>query len=274
MPVVLADSADEDVFPFPASLDWSEIAVVAPILTDRTDVAELAAMLRAEGPEAREKRRDAGAAAFDNHLDYIGNARGVADAFLRELAAAREHRAELEKRRLVSREPEPKRPPGLRAGGGGGGDACPTVALLLGHPRSGTTALEELLFLRKGAHVVDEPLAAFQTRAPKYPISVDKVRAKLTGSARTQGFATLGGALACNRTALMTLLDHDHGFRQFTHAIPEDLFPEARACRNTLLLPQHEQYRRKKCLSALAGPVLDRWAGNCAATAVRASKVI
>ena len=88
VPVVLADSADEDVFPFPASLDWSEIAVVAPIPTDRTDVAELAAILRAEGPEAREKRRDAGAAAFDNHLDYIGNARGVADATARTVAVA------------------------------------------------------------------------------------------------------------------------------------------------------------------------------------------
>jgi hypothetical protein len=41
-----------------------------------------------------------------------------------------------------------------------------------------------------------------------------------------------------------------------------------------LLLPLHEHYRRKKCLTALAGPVVDRWAGNCAATAVRASKVL
>ena len=151
--------------------------------------------------------------------------------------------------------------------GGDGGAKCPTVALLTGHPRSGTTAAEELLFLREGAHVVDEPLAQFQNRAPKWPNSVDHARGKLTLRARAKGYATLGGALACDRAALRTLLEHNHGSRQFTHTIRGDLVPAAQACGN-------KPYRQRACLDGLAGRVVDRWSQECAATTVRASKLI
>ena len=131
VPVVLADRADQDVLPFPASIAWGKIAVVAPTLTNETDLKRLAASLRADRPR-RERRRVAGAAAFASHLDYIGNARGVADAFLRELSVARGRRAALEAQSVPR---EPARLPGLRVDGGGGDGACPTVALRARPPR-------------------------------------------------------------------------------------------------------------------------------------------
>ena len=101
---------------------------MAPTLTNETDLKRLAASLRADRPR-RERRRVAGAAAFASHLDYIGNARGVADAFLRELSVARGRRAALEAQSVPR---EPARLPGLHVDGGGGA-RCPTVALLTGH---------------------------------------------------------------------------------------------------------------------------------------------